>query len=68
MATTPDSASPVTQRQFFASLTITWLYIFILAGKSMTDNPGPAGIGLFVGALVMYFGQVITLLQMRKKQ
>ena len=47
---------------------LTWLYIFILAGKSMTDDPGPAGIGLFIGAFVMYLGQVIALLQMRKNK
>ena len=57
--------TPVTQKQFLVSVTLTWMYIFILV-ISVTDDPGPGEIALLIGAFVMYFAQVLALLKMRK--
>ena len=65
MSLSPKNA-PVTQKQFFISLSLIWLYIFILSGMAMAEDPSPSGIILFVSAFLIYLGQAIAFVKSAK--
>ncbi len=43
----------VSRSEFYGTLSVTWVYILLVVGNQLTEQPTPAKYLLFAGALVM---------------
>ena len=61
-----DATLPVTQEVFLSRLTTTWFFILIIAIRSMLYDFDAFGIGMFLGAFVIWIGYFIALRKLKR--